>query len=349
MNPVSEPLVSVIVRSMDRPELAEALASVAQTTYFPVEVVVVNAKGGEHTPLPERCGNFPLRLTNANGPPLPRAMAANFGLHSAGGAYALFLDDDDLLDPQHIGKLAAALQLHPESPAAYTGVRLVNADNQLIREMNIGWERARLQGMNFLPIHAVMFRLAEALAHCHVDEQLAVLEDWDFWLQLASRGDFINLPGTSAVYRIALGNSGLSSDRDLVRFRQAHAQILKKWDISGTSAIASNSLIWFSTAVDHLSSTIDQQSSRLDQQSSWIDQQSSQIAQQSSQIAQQSSYIEQLTVENANFREQLSHLSGERDALQRAYSEILNSSSWKITAPLRNISRSLRPRDKKHD
>jgi glycosyltransferase involved in cell wall biosynthesis len=328
LNLVPEPLVSVIIRSMDRPELAEALASVAQTTYPAVEVLVVNAKGGEHSPLAKRCGNFPLRLANAGGPPLPRASAGNLGLYASSGEYALFLDDDDLLDAPHLGKLAAALQSHTESPAAYTGVRLVDGDNQLIRDMNIGWEHARLQGMNFLPIHAVLFRRTEALAHCHFDEQLAVLEDWDFWLQLASRGDFINLPGTSAVYRISLGNSGLSSKRDLNRFRQAHAQILTKWNATGTSAMASNSLIWFSTAVDQLSTT---------------------VSQQSSYIERQTSSIEQLAAENASLRDQLSRLSWERDALRQAQSDLLNSTSWKITAPLRNISRRLRPETKKHD
>lgn len=346
MNRVSKPLVSVIIRSMDRPELSEALASVAQTTYCPVEVVVVNAKGGKHTALTEFCGKCSLRLVNLDGPPLPRASAGNYGLNAAKGEYALFLDDDDLIDAPHLGKLAAALDSHPESPAAYTGVRLVNSDNQLIREMNVEWELARLQGMNFLPIHAVMFRLSNALAHCCFDEQLAVLEDWDFWLQMANRGDFINLPGSSAVYRIALGNSGLSSERDLASFRQAHAKILKKWDVSGTSATASNSLIWFSTAVDQLSAMVKQQDSWIQQQDSSIQQQDAWIQQQSSQIEQQSSRITQLTIDNSDLQNLVSQLRGERDALQHAYNDILNSSSWKITAPLREIARKLRHRAK---
>jgi glycosyltransferase involved in cell wall biosynthesis len=45
------PLVSVIVRSMDRTMLQDALGSVALQTYANVEVVVVNATGNPHSAL----------------------------------------------------------------------------------------------------------------------------------------------------------------------------------------------------------------------------------------------------------------------------------------------------------
>ncbi|MFI3184748.1 MAG: PIG-L family deacetylase, partial [Methylococcaceae bacterium] len=58
------PLVSVIIRSMDRLTLSEALDSVALQTYPNIEVVVVNAKGEEHSKLGEWCGHFPLRIVD---------------------------------------------------------------------------------------------------------------------------------------------------------------------------------------------------------------------------------------------------------------------------------------------
>lgn len=289
MNLPSSPLVSVIIRSMDRPELAEALASVALSSWAMRETVVVNACGGRHSALPEMPG---VRLCNQDGPALPRAAAANLGIVEARGDFLVFLDDDDLLDPPHLEKLASALLANPQAPAAYTGVRLLDGDNRVVREINTHWEPDRLQGMNFLPIHAVMFRRPPA--HVRFDDSLAVLEDWDFWIQLSRLGDFINLPGCSAAYRMALGQSGLSSERDLHTFRQAHAQVIGKWAALGQDCPASAALIWFSTAVDQLSNEIARLQDELDQ------------------------------ARRAHF------------AAEHRYTDVINSTSWKVTAPLRD-------------
>jgi len=58
------PLISVIVRSMDRSTLSKALDSIALQTYSNIEVLVVNAKGGFHGEIGDRCGRFPLKLIN---------------------------------------------------------------------------------------------------------------------------------------------------------------------------------------------------------------------------------------------------------------------------------------------
>jgi hypothetical protein len=49
---VAAPLVSIIVRSMDRRTLPETLDSIAAQTYANLEVVVVLALGSRHHPLP---------------------------------------------------------------------------------------------------------------------------------------------------------------------------------------------------------------------------------------------------------------------------------------------------------
>ena len=78
------PLVSVIIRSVDRPELATALASVAAQTYPAIEVVLVDATG-RHGPAPA-CGERPVRLCG-EGTPVSRSRAANLGLDNAAGRW----------------------------------------------------------------------------------------------------------------------------------------------------------------------------------------------------------------------------------------------------------------------
>ncbi|MDE1943830.1 MAG: glycosyltransferase family 2 protein, partial [Betaproteobacteria bacterium] len=126
------PLVSVVVRSMDRPTLARALASVGNQTYSQVEVVVVNARGAAHSPLPP-AGALPVRLVDP-GVPLPRSRAANVGLQAARGDLLVLLDDDDWFDPPHLERLVAALRQHQDSVAAYAGVRCLHEENGAVTE-----------------------------------------------------------------------------------------------------------------------------------------------------------------------------------------------------------------------
>jgi hypothetical protein len=75
-HPVSEgdpqtnaaPLVSVIIRTMQRPELAGALNSVACQSYRNIEVILVDAKGSIASEPAARCGEFPVRIASTRGP-----------------------------------------------------------------------------------------------------------------------------------------------------------------------------------------------------------------------------------------------------------------------------------------
>ncbi|NCC39201.1 MAG: glycosyltransferase family 2 protein, partial [Gammaproteobacteria bacterium] len=101
-------LVSVIVRSTNRAELSDTLASIARQTYPSIEVILVDVAGDGRLSTRDRCGAFALRVASA-GWPLGRAAAANLGLDTATGRYAIFLDDDDWFLPEHIEGLVNAL------------------------------------------------------------------------------------------------------------------------------------------------------------------------------------------------------------------------------------------------
>ena len=115
-----QPLVSVVVRSMDRPSLSAALDSIAAQDYPHIEIVLVNALGPTHRPLPHKVGELPLRSTPVEPGRLARATAANVGLDAARGTLLAFLDDDDVYLGGHISKLVAALQAQPDAVATLT-------------------------------------------------------------------------------------------------------------------------------------------------------------------------------------------------------------------------------------
>ena len=92
------PLVSVIVRTKDRPELLQdALKSIASQTYQSIEAVLVNDGGcevdqGEAEAI---LGEIPLSYVK-NETSLGRGAALNIGLEKSKGVYVAFLDDDDV-------------------------------------------------------------------------------------------------------------------------------------------------------------------------------------------------------------------------------------------------------------
>lgn len=329
------PLVSVIIRSMNRPSLTQAIASLAAQTYPSIEVLVVNASGAAH-PLPTYPQQRlvvrvvdPLAQTepDAHGKTQPaisrlgRSAAANRGLEACNGRYAIFLDDDDHVSPRHLERLVEALQSDGQAVAAYSGVRVEGVDGQWVRDYDMPWEPRRLRGVNYLPIHAVLFRLdAVRAAGACFDVNLPVLEDWDFWCQLSRLGSFVHVPGISATYRQGLGNSHLGDlDHDNhwakwhLRILEQHAQ---RWGWSEQSA----SLAWHAIALDRADQTylgtarsLGQVQDALGQANVLQQQLQGQNLQLTADLEQARHQSLQLQAECDQFRERIVHLQVERD------------------------------------
>jgi len=233
--------VSVVVRSVDRPSLVQALASIALQTYRPIEVVVVNARGAAHGPLPEVGAALQVRLVGADdGTPLRRAAAANAGLDAATGALAIFLDDDDVLLPDHLSRLVPALAAQPDAGAVYTGVehgRVEQGRWQVGHRFDDDFDPVRLRFENYLPIHGVLFRRSGPWRELRFDTAFDLFEDWDFWLQFAARGPLIHLPGVSARYVAgAAGGADSAVFDDSPAARDARLRLHAKWHALGGPA-----------------------------------------------------------------------------------------------------------------
>ena len=267
-DPDQVPLVSVLVRSMDRPCLAEALASVALQTHARVELVVVNASGHAHRPLDFLPPGLTWRLVEpapGHTGPLARAQAANRALEAAQGDWALFLDDDDLIEPHHLERLVRVLADNPAAAGAYAGVRVESPDGSTARIYDLPWSRPRLEGVNFLPIHAVLFRMGRVRDRAlRFDEALPVLEDWDFWLQLTDGAELLHCPGVSAVYRQGLGASSLADPQHPHHWRVWHARMLQDRLARWGAPSAAATLAWHAVELDRVQAESELQAQRLE-------------------------------------------------------------------------------------
>jgi predicted HAD superfamily hydrolase/LmbE family N-acetylglucosaminyl deacetylase len=320
------PLVSVIIRSMDRPTLSDALDSIALQTYPHIEVVIVNAKGADHRDVGEWCGRFPIRLIMSDGS-LNRSRAANIGLNSATGNYLIFLDDDDLFDPDHIAHLVETLNDSKNCSVAYAGVRVENEAGAISGTFNQTFAAARLMAGNFIPIHAVLFKRGLVAQGCRFDENLDSYEDWDFWLQVARQTDFAHTAKVTAVYRAQLGNSGMSQPlaRYLPLQRQCRLMVWEKW--------------WHKWTANDFDSLI----TDFHQQLTLLQQQLGDSIHTENELRYLLAETKRLQAEHEARIATLNQAVSGRDEqiiqLRSTIAEIFDSRSWKLTVPIRFFSR----------
>jgi Glycosyl transferase family 2/SEC-C motif len=230
-------LVTVIVRSMDRPELGHALQSIARQDYPAIETIVVDATGGRHRPLPPQtwAAGHSIRVVSA-GVPQKRAQAANLGLASASGECFTFLDDDDTCEPSHVSTLAAAASANPAALVAYGRGRLFNADATLDQVFGRPFNRAL---MHFGPLfywQAALIRTHVRELGCRFDPAFEICEDRDFLAQIAEHGDFVFVPHAATFnYRPDLGTSGTGNvgNRDAARVARFENMLRAKWAGAG--------------------------------------------------------------------------------------------------------------------
>ena len=218
------PLVSVVIRTMGRPSLQRALASVAAQTWRPLEIVLVDAAAtGKRA---SDYADIHVRTVGA-GTPLDRPKAANAGLAATRGAWITFLDEDDVIEPDHIALLLATATI-AGLPVAYGQTRLIGADG-VQRIFGGPFSRAALLRSNYIAIHAALFHRAFVDRGVRFDESLSTFEDWDFWLQLSARSDFAFTGMPTATYRAAAGESGAGPNLDREAVLAQRARLMQKW------------------------------------------------------------------------------------------------------------------------
>ena len=335
--------------------MAQTIRSVVDQSFLDWEIVVVNASGQPLASLASVSGMGRIRWVEP-GQPLERSEAANALLEAAQGQYALFLDDDDWLLPEHLAKLVATLDADSALVAAYADVQSMTgppAQREAGHVFALDFDPARLQLENFLPIHAVLFRreVVEQSPACRFDTDLQLFEDWDFWLQLAIRGPFRRVPGVSAIY-------ALSTDEGS---GHAHIQGVRRQRMLEQLAIRQLAR-WTPGQVVDLMQLLATQTQQLNQERQVASALHAQLGQEHQLVA---SLREQLGSEQqlvASLREQLDHAReaatlqlhqiqaqqqelGKLEQLRSLHLQQLQalhqSRSWRITRPLRGLSRSL--------
>ena len=220
-------LVSVIVRTMSRPELPRALDRIAAQTYRPIEIVLVDA-AASRAPEKEHRG-VPIVFVQAG--KLDRPRAANAGLAAARGEAMMLNDEDDEMEPTHVADLVAALGADRLARVAYSQSRLVDEAGTTARIFGGPFNRMALFRSNYLSSNAGMWARSLVAEGCRFDETFPIFEDWDFWLQCAMRTAFAFTGKPTAIYHGIEGHSGAGAgvNRDREHLLAQRERLMRKW------------------------------------------------------------------------------------------------------------------------
>lgn len=211
--PVPAPLVSILVRTHHRPGfLRQALASLAQQTHRPLEVVVVEDGSADGEAVcAEFAGRLDLRYFRLD-PAQGRSKAGNRALAEARGEWLGFLDDDDLLYADHVEVLLQAAR-EAGVPGAYglawcARTRVLAEVQGLVEESfrsvepDEPFSRLRLWHHNLMPIQAVLFHRSLYERQGGFVEDMDQLEDWNLWTRFTIDAEFLQLRKLTSLYRV---------------------------------------------------------------------------------------------------------------------------------------------------
>ena len=225
----SAPLVSVLIRSMDRATLPRALDSAARQTWPNLEIVVIAACGDAHRSLPSEHNGRPLRLINT-GEKLTRPEAANVALEAARGEWRNFLDDDDELLVEHVNTLLTAPRPSGER-VVFSRTRVIDANGKLLGHISHAGNRVQLLTHSRATVDALMFHRSLVEEGVRFDPEFLAHEDHDFQVNCATRTDFVFVDRATAIWHAQAGESGsgFGGNDDPRQRAEAIRRVRQKW------------------------------------------------------------------------------------------------------------------------
>lgn len=199
------PEVSVVIPAYNaQAYLGSALDSVFAQTFRDFEVVVVDDGSTDGTPRVAAAYGDTLqyfRQANAG-----VACARNRGIEASGARYIAFLDADDTWLPEKLERQLSHLARSPQHQACYSAHAVVAEDMRPLRLSRSRRSASLLEDLILRGnvIGSVCTVLCERSLFDEVggfDTALSQCADWDMWIRLATRTDFLYLDEALATYR----------------------------------------------------------------------------------------------------------------------------------------------------
>jgi glycosyltransferase involved in cell wall biosynthesis len=207
-HPKDMPLISVIIPVFNGEKtIKETIASVLAQTLADLEILVIN-DGSQDATLEIVAQISDPRLHIFSYPNSGVSASRNRGIAQAVGNYISFIDADDLWTPDKLATQWQALEANPLAAVAYSWSNWIDESGTFLRPgghiTKNGNVYADLLLRDFIESGSNPLIRRDALTEVGgFDESLAAAADWEMWLRLAARYQFVAVPAAQILYRVA--------------------------------------------------------------------------------------------------------------------------------------------------
>lgn len=210
-----KPLVSIIIPCFNHEKfIAETIESVYQSSYLPIEIVVVNDGSSDNselvvTSLQNKYPNLKYISQKNAGP----AAARNRGIRESEGKYILPLDADDLISPDYINKAVEVLENNSLAKLVYCNAEFFEERTGEWKLKPFSLDSLAMDNMIFC---SAIYRKDDWLTAGGYDERMTWgWEDWEFWISLLKNGgEVVKLSITGFYYRVRRNSRRKTTNKD---------------------------------------------------------------------------------------------------------------------------------------
>jgi len=203
------PKISVVIPVHNGEKtIQETINSILDQTFTDFELIIINDGSSDRTV--EIIGNNPdSRIKLYSYPNKGLSASRNRGIQRSQGDYISFIDADDLWTKDKLASQYHALQATPTAAIAYSGTSRMDEHSKIL--YNIGLANLRGKVYSYLLLRDIVGSgsnpliqrqaMLDLLATGGFDESLKAAEDWDFWIKLSAKYEFIDVPLHQILYR----------------------------------------------------------------------------------------------------------------------------------------------------
>jgi len=205
------PLISVIIPVYNGEKtIQQTIESVLKQSFYDFELIVIN-DGSQDGTLSVINNIQDQRIKVFSYPNAGQPASRNRGISLAVGDYISFIDADDIWKPDKLEAQLKALQDNPQAAVAYSWTEWIDESGQLLGRGSYITENGDVftqlvlndfvaNGSNPLIRRQVFTTVGE------FDESLTNAHDWDMWLRIAAKYQFVAVPSPQILYRKSAGS-----------------------------------------------------------------------------------------------------------------------------------------------